>query len=144
MLDKLNIISNTISEMVLDKQEPIANLEEDFKDILLGNLEEIPNNMFYEDIIHEENHIADDIYRALQANDILLENDFIEILKNHNNYIIMQDTTIKNDLQEVIKMINRSYKMLQMETMKKQMSLKIVSKLRKVVLKANLQAKKRN
>ncbi len=106
--------------MVLDKQEPIANLEEDFKDILLGNLEEIPNNMFYEDIIHEENHIADDIYRALQANDILLENDFIEILKNHNNYIIMQDTTIKNDLQEVIKMINRSYKMLQMETMKKQ------------------------
>lgn len=120
MLDKLNIISNTISEMVLDKQEPIANLEEDFKDILLGNLEEIPNNMFYEDIIHEENHIADDIYRALQANDILLENDFIEILKNHNNYIIMQDTTIKNDLQEVIKMINRSYKMLQMETMKKQ------------------------
>ena len=39
MLDKLDIISNTISEMVLDKQEPIANLEEDFKDILFGNLE---------------------------------------------------------------------------------------------------------
>lgn len=120
MLDKLDIISNTISEMVLDKQEPIANLEEDFKDILFGNLEEIPNNMFYEDIIHEENHIADDIYRSLQANDILLENDFIEILKNHNNYIIMQDETIKNDLQEVIKIINRSYKMLQIEMMKKQ------------------------
>lgn len=120
MLDKLDIISNTISEMVLDKQEPIANLEEDFKDILFGNLEEIPNNMFYEDIIHEENHIVDDIYRSLLANDILLENDFIEILKNHNNYIIMQDATIKNDLQEVIKMMNRSYKMLQIETMKKQ------------------------
>lgn len=120
MIHKLNIISDTISEMVVDKQEEIADMDEDFKDILFGNLEEISNNMFCEDIIQEDNHLADDIYAALQKNDILLESDFIEILKNHNNYIVMQDSTIKNDLQEVIKIINRSYKMLQIEITKRQ------------------------
>ncbi len=120
MLNKLNIISDTISEMVVDKPEKFTNMDEDFKDILFGNLEEIQNNMFYEDIINEDNHIADELYTTLQTNDIMLENDFIEVLKNHNNYIIMQDETIKNDLQEIIKIINRSYKMLQIEITKKQ------------------------
>lgn len=118
MLDKLNIISNTISEMVVDKQEEIEALDEDFKDILFDNLEELSDNMFCEDIINEDTHIVDDIYVALQTNDILLENDLIKIFKNHNNYIIMQDANIKNDLQEVIKIINRSYKMLQIEITK--------------------------
>lgn len=120
MIQKLNMISNTISEMVVDKNEEMSNLEEDFKDILFGNLEEISHNMFCEDILKEENHLADDIYHTLQANDMILENDFIEILKNHNNYIIMQDENIKNDLREMIKIINRSYKMLQMEVTKRQ------------------------
>lgn len=119
MLSKLNIISDTISEMVLDTPEEIGDLAEDFKDILCGNLEEIATNMFCEDILNEETKIVDDIFQALQINDIILESDLIEIFKKHNNYIIMQDATIKNDLQEVAKIINRSYKMLQMEMTKR-------------------------
>ena len=120
MMERLRHISETISEMVSEEQEEMTEMSEDFKDILFGNLEEIPNNMFYEDIINEENQIADDIYIALQTNDILLENDLIMILKNHNNYIIMQDAAIRNDLQEMVKIINRSYKMLQIEITKLQ------------------------
>ena len=118
MVQKLNIISHTISELVEEKPQEIIDLKEDFKDILFGNLEEIPSNLLYEDIIQEDNHIADDIYEHLQVNDIVLENDLIAILKNHNNYIIMQDSSIRNDLQEMIKIINRSYKMLQIEITK--------------------------
>ena len=120
MINKLNMISDTISEMVLDSQEEIGELIEDFKDILFGNLEEIEMNMFCEDILNEDTKMVDDIYGALQVNDIVLESDLIEIFKNHNNYIIVQDEMIKNDLQEIIKMINRSYKMLQIEITKKQ------------------------
>ncbi len=120
MINKLNMISDTISEMVLDSQEEIGELLEDFKDILFGNLEEIEMNMFCEDILNEDTKMVDDIYGALQVNDIVLESDLIEIFKNHNNYIIVQDEMIKNDLQEIIKMINRSYKMLQIEVTKKQ------------------------
>lgn len=131
MLHKLNVISDTISEMVVDKPEEMAELDEEFKDILLGNLEEISDNMFYEDIFQEENHVVDDIYMALQSKDILLENDLIEIFKNHNNYIIMQDAAIKNDLQEMIKMINRSYKMLQIEITKRQEKNKTLKTMKK-------------
>lgn len=119
MLSKLNIISDTISEMVIDTPEEMGDLAEDFKDILCGNLEEIVNNMFCEDILNEETKIIDDIYQTLQINDIILESNLIEIFKKHNNYIIMQDATIKNDLQEIAKIINRSYKMLQMEMTKR-------------------------
>ncbi len=131
MLHKLNVISNTISEMVVDKPEEIGELAEEFKDILLGNLEEIPDNIFCEDIFQEQNHIMDDIYMALQNKDILLENDLIEIFKNHNHYIIMQDAVIKSDLQEMIKMINRSYKMLQIEVTKRQEKNKTMKTMKK-------------
>lgn len=131
MLNKLNIISNTISEMVVDKPEEMMNLEEDFKDILFGNLEEIENNIFYEDIINEDNHIADELYTSLQTQDMVLENDLIQILKNHNNYVIIQDANIKNDLQEMIKIINRSYKMLQIEVTKKQEKAKNMKSMKK-------------
>lgn len=120
MISKLNMISDTISEMVLDSQEEMGDLIEVFKDILFGNLEEIEMNMFCEDILAEDTKMAEDIFQALQATDILLENDLIEIFKKHNNYIVVQDEMIKNDLQEMIKMINRSYKMLQIEITKRQ------------------------
>ena len=83
IIDKLNNISDTISELIPDKQEKIEDLKEDFKDILFDNLEEVSDNMFYEEIIQEDNNIADEIYKHLQKNDIILENDLIDILKNH-------------------------------------------------------------
>ena len=120
IINKLNNISDTISELVPDKQEKIEDLKEDFKDILFDNLEEISDNIFYEEIIQEDNNIANEIYKHLQKNDLILEKDLIYILKNHNNYIIIQDNEIKEELLEIIKVINKSYKMAQMEVIKVQ------------------------
>ncbi len=131
MVSQLNKISETISEMVPNKQEQMEDILEDFKDILFANLEELTDNMFCEDILDENMHMAEDIYVALQEKDILLEKDLIEIFKNNNNYIIMQDSTIKNDLQEVLKIINRSYKMLQIEIVKIQEKNKTLKNVKK-------------
>lgn len=131
MINKLNMISDTISDMVEDKQEKIEDIQEDFKDILFGNVEEISTNLFSEDVLNEETGIADDMFLILQKNDILLENDLIEIFKNHNNYIVMQDRNIKNELQEMIKIINRSYKMLQIEMTKIQEKNKTIKTMKK-------------
>ena len=120
MVEQLNVISETISEMVPEEEQIQENQQDDFKDILFENIEDIDTNMFFEDIMQEDNKIADEIFAVLQKNDILLENDFVEILKNHNNFIVVQDENIKNDLQEMIKIINRSYKMMQIEMTKKQ------------------------
>ena len=120
IINKLNNITDTISELIPNQQETIEDLKEDFKDILFDNLEEISENIFYEEVIQEDNNIADDIYMHLQKNDLILENDLIEIFKNHNNYILAQDKEIKEELLEIIKVINKSYKMAQMEIVKVQ------------------------
>ncbi len=113
----------TISKMFnnfMDKQDAKVltktNLEQDF----LDSLEEINQNMFYEEISDKENGIARDICAVLVRNDILLDNDLIEILKNHNNYIFIQDEVIKNDLQEIVKIANRTLKVIQMNNVKVQ------------------------
>ena len=101
--------------------------------MLLDNLEAIENNIFYEDIISTESSIIKDIYKVIEENDILLEENMIDIFKTNNNYIIMQDEAIKNDLRELIKIINRSYKMLQMEDLKAKEAENAKSKLTKAV-----------
>lgn len=131
MVTQLNAISDTLSEMVVEEQEELGNLAEEFKDIFSENLEEIEHNMFYEDLVNEDTKIVDDVFQTLQINDIVLESDFIQILKEHNNYIVMQDEAIKNDLREMVKIINRSYKMLQMEITKKQEKNKNVKTMKK-------------
>ena len=80
-----------------------------------------------------ESTIIKDIYKVIEENDILLEENMIEIFKANNNYIIMQDEVIKNDLRELIKIINRSYKMLQMEVLKEKEAQNTKTKLTKAV-----------
>ena len=106
----------TISKMFnnfMDKQDAkvitSTNIEQDF----LDSLEEINQNIFYEEISNEENGIARDICAVLVRNNLLLDNDLVEILKNHNSYIFMQDESIKNDLQEIVKIANRTIKVVQ-------------------------------
>ena len=120
MVNRLQNISQTISQMFSEETEEMSKGVEDFKDILFGNLESIADNIFCEDIINEDNKIADSIYIWLQENDLILEKDLIDIFKEHNNYIVIQNSAIREDLQEVIKIINRSYRMLQMEIVKMQ------------------------
>jgi stage II sporulation protein E len=81
-------------------------------------LENCSNNILYEELTSNESIIAD-IYKDIQNNEILIESDLISIFEKHNNYIFMQDETIKSDLQEIIKIANRTQKMIQIELTKK-------------------------
>ena len=117
--ERLKTISkmfNSFMEKQEEKEFGIANIEQDFID----SLEEINDNMFYETISNGENGIARDICATLLKNDILLDDDLVEILKKHNNYIFIKDETIKNDLQEIVKMANRTLKVEQINTSKAQ------------------------
>ena len=42
----------------------------------------------------------------------------MEIFKRNNNYILVQDQKIKDELREVIKIANRAYKIIQIENIK--------------------------
>ena len=117
---KLKTISDMFNEiMSTSNKEEIAENENFIQDFL-DNLEEVKNNIFYEEISNEDTGIARDICKVLKTNDILLDKDLVEILKEHNNYVILKDENIKNDLQEIVKIANRTLKISQINKAKQQ------------------------
>lgn len=118
--EKLKTVTDMFYEMMNSKEKNNIEFEEEFINVFLDNIEEIDDNIFYEVICNEENGIVLDIYKCIEENEIIVDKDLIKILTDHNNYIFMQDETIKNDLQEMIKIANRSYKMVQISIAKEQ------------------------
>lgn len=118
--EKLKTISDMFNELISNVDKESLEEQENFLQDFLDNIEEVKNNIFYDEISNEENGIAKDICSKLKENDILLDNDLIEILKEHNNYVIMRDENIKNDLQEIVKIANRTLKISDINKAKKQ------------------------
>lgn len=118
--NKLKTVSDMFYEVMNSKEKEAGEFKQEFIEIFLDNLEEKKNNIFYEEISNEKNGIVSDIYECIEENEIIVDNDLINILTNHNNYIFMQDIAIKNDFQEIIKIANRSYKMVQIRIAKEQ------------------------
>lgn len=118
--EKLRTISDMFNQIMSTptKDEMIEN--ENFIQDFLDNLEDIKNNIFYEEISNEENGIARDICKVLKENDIIVDKEVVEVLKQHNNYVVMQDENIKNDLQEVVKIANRTLKIAQINKAKEE------------------------
>ena len=111
--DMFNQIMNTTSkEEIIEKE----NFIQDF----LDNLEDVKSNIFYDEISNEETGIARDICEVLRENDIIVDKEVIEVLKQHNNYVVMQDENIKNDLQEIVKIANRTLKIAQINKAKEE------------------------
>ncbi len=118
--EKLRTISDMFNQIMSTptKDEMIEN--ENFIQDFLDNLEDIKSNIFYEEISNEENGIARDICKVLKENDIIVDKEVVEVLKQHNNYVVMQDENIKNDLQEVVKIANRTLKIAQINKAKEE------------------------
>lgn len=116
--EKLKTISDMFNELMSSQNKDEIEENENFIQDFLDNLEELKDNIFYEEISNEDTGIARDICTVLKINDILVDNDLVEILKEHNNYVIMRDETIRNDLQEVVKIANRTLKVFQINKAK--------------------------
>lgn len=118
--EKLKTISDMLGELTYSQNKDEIEENENFIQDFLDNFEELKDNIFYEEISNEDTGIARDICTVLKTNDILLDNDLVEILKEHNNYVIMRDENIKNDLQEVVKIANRTLKVFQINKAKEE------------------------
>lgn len=123
---KLANISETISEIaqsytqtaatVLDDE--MTKIEQENKEIfekeLHNNIEDLQDNMLYDEIYYSD-EIVSDIFKALLINTRITKKQLVEIFSNHNNYILGYDenadnTAIEKDICEMIKKINYSYK----------------------------------
>lgn len=122
----------TISDMFKDLSSKSSNpseVYENFVQDFLDNVEELQNNIFYDLISNEENGVAEEICRVLIQNDIILDKDVIKIFKDHNNYVVIQDENIRNDLQEIVKIANRTLKIAQINKAKEEEKRKSEEKL---------------
>lgn len=115
---KLKTISEMFNDFMKDSSKEDIEAREGFIQDFLDNLEEKKQNIFYEEISNEDTGIARDICVLLAENEVIADKDLIEILKQHNNYVVLQDENIKNDLQEVVKIANRTLKVFQINRAK--------------------------
>lgn len=120
IVDNLQELKETLEDTM--QYEAVDKLEskkyEKYEEAFFDNLEDIKDNIFYDELILAENDIVKDIFDILEENDIILEDDLVEIFKRNNNYILIQDQKIKDELREVIKIANRAYKIIQIENIK--------------------------
>ena len=117
---KLRTLSDMFNELTMDSNKDEIEIKENMVQDFLDNIEEIKSNIFYEAVLEEENGIANDICTVLLEKDILIDKDLVEILNNHNNIVIMRDENIKNDLQEIVKIANRTLKIFQINKAKEE------------------------
>ena len=123
---KLNSMSETIFDMAESYGEAAATIlsEKELKeqektniDIFLEelkkNLEELENNMLYEELYYPTEQLITDIFNYLLENDIITEKALIKILEKNNYYIVGFENTkgqAKDDVYEIAKAINSSYR----------------------------------
>lgn len=123
-IEKLNTMSETISEIARSYDEAAASVEEDLEEIkqknvfkaeLLNNMEEYPENILYDDIVDLEEGILDRIYEKLEEEETLTREDLIKVFEESNSYIIGLDDEmvapdLNKDILDVVKVINDTYK----------------------------------
>lgn len=126
VIEKLEAVTNAITEIIDNTKVEVV--PEDFIEDFLDNMEKIDDNIFFEEVIDEENGIVREIGLEIQKKGVLVEKDIIEIFKTHNNYIYMQDEAIKNDLQELLRIINRTYKEFELKKIRKEEKNKLIKK----------------
>lgn len=136
--NKLNSVSETISEIAKSYNEAAEEAiaaEEDltidaknsFKEELLNNIEDYPDNIFYEDIIVNDDAILGDVFDLLEQEKEITNEKFLEILNKNNNYILgidSEDETLKEkteqDIKEIVKTINATYRINKLNIIWKQ------------------------
>lgn len=123
-IQKLNSMSETISEIARSYNEAAATVEEDFEEIkqknifkaeLINNMDSYSNNILYDEIVDLEEGISDKIYEKLELNEEINKEDLIKIFEDSNSFIVGLDDqmiapTLNKDILDVVKVINDTYK----------------------------------
>lgn len=130
--DRLGHLSETVKEiaksygikdeeLVADEAENINKSKETFLEDLLNNLDSFPNNILYEELIDTNSGILEDIYMALVEKDEISEKDILNIFEKRNEFLdVDSNSMIKEDVDQVVRIINRTYRINEMNFQWKQ------------------------
>ncbi|MDE5831253.1 MAG: hypothetical protein K2H53_06710, partial [Clostridia bacterium] len=112
-IDKLNTVTSAINEMSrsyknlsedLEKEE---NRKEAFIQALRERVEDIKENILYDDLIDEENGLVDSIFEILVEENGITKEEIINLLESRNEYILGFDDfdtnmKVEKDIESVI------------------------------------------
>ena len=120
--EKINAVAQTITDMnnnfFIRNSDDSDNLNKEvYIDNFLSLMENYQENIFFDDVVNNEN-LIEDFFDCLVKEDIITEKEMLEIFRKYNNYILLRDQKLKNDLQELIKIANRTYRELQINSVK--------------------------
>ena len=126
MVYKLNNVSDAISEMANTYREAAATILEDneveytrnkeiFVTELENNINDLRDNVLYDDLIDDESPIIDDIFKLLTEKAEITRKELLKIFENHNNFILgFDDSAVSNKLMDeidkMVKALNASYR----------------------------------
>ncbi len=129
-IHKLSKMSDTISQMAKEYEDAAASIVTDeeleeqekanreiFEEELFTNLEGKEDNLLYDDLASNNEGILDEIFEIMLKKDVITRKEIVQIFANHNNYIMGYNTSSKeddyiaqNDIDEVVRAINSSYR----------------------------------
>lgn len=120
--EKINAVAQTITDMnnnfFIKNTEDTDNLNREvYIDNFLNLMDSYQENIFYEDLVNNEN-LIEDFFNVLVKDDVITEKEMLEVFRKYNNYILLRDQKLKEDFQEIIKISNRTYRELQMNSVK--------------------------
>lgn len=108
-------------ELVADEVENINRSKEMFLEDLLNNLDSFPNNILYEELINVDSNILEDVYLILVDKEEINEKDIVGIFEKRNEFLdIESNAMIKEDVNQVVRVINRTYRINEMNFQWKQ------------------------
>lgn len=107
-------------DLVIDEIENINRSKEMFIEDLLNNLDTFPNNILYEELINSENGVIEDIYKILVEKEEINEKDILDIFEKRNEILDVDNSAIKEDVDQVIRILNRTYRINEMNFQWKQ------------------------
>ena len=121
---KLSNVSETILQMARSYNEAAKDtLEEpiedeskrNFKEEVMNNLEDIEDNLLYDDMLLNDDEILQESYKILEEKEEITPKELIEILEKVNNYKLVQDN-IEESLEQIVKILNSTYRINKLNT----------------------------
>lgn len=107
--------------LVADEAENINKSKEMFLEDLLNNLDSFPNNILYEELIDTSDGVLEDIYMVLTEKDEINEKDILSIFEKRNEFLdVSSNAMIRDDVDQVVRIINRTYRINEMNFQWKQ------------------------
>ncbi len=117
VVDVINQMSHSYKEVaatVVSEEDVIENNAEIFIEEITSSIDNLKENILYDDIMDESEIIIKDIFNYLEEHEKINREALLEIFKNHNSYIVGFDSydislKIEKDIKDMLDLINEAY-----------------------------------